>query len=720
MRDRSASMALLFIVFATITAAIATPGPASAQAGGCGICYLVSSVDMARLETTVRELSGADSVTVGGWRFLIETRSSLLPQKDVARRYLLERIAGMGYEPERQVFPMSVYRPDLHGLAVSQGGDTVWCGSDEGELYILTAAAGWAETDPASSIGARIYGLAAGPDGLLWAACKTTGSGYGELHRSADRGLTWEKVTGGTVANPILSLSSIVFAGESAAIVTGAGGSCIRLQKIAGEWWTSTLDPGEFMYRNLNGAAASGPAHLWIAADGGTLFESEDLGGTWTARTLTTRKLWDVDFEGERGIAVGDLVSLSTADGGKTWVESAAPTDLRALVMLDTLTALAGGFGGEVYETRDGGGTWSPLDSECSREGDIWRLAAGGGSVWVSGRDELMRFATAGPPSDCAVYAISDTIFGENLVFGIEGKERPEGVTVISAHYDSRSWSDPLCAPGADDNASGCAGVLEAARVLAGAPLEGSVEFILFDGEEIGLLGSRHYVAGERMRSFDAVINLDMIGRDYTGGVRMEIAGRGDSPADSALAALIDSTVSRHGLGLDPNFLTTLSPTSDHKAFWDIEGVPAVLLIEGGYYDNPHYHDCSDRAVYLDYPFVADVVRAAVGAAAAVAGLAGAEPGPVEVVLHQNFPNPFSDHTMIRFEMPSRANVDLAVYDVAGRLVASLIDGPAGPGRIEYGWRGRAASGEPVPGGVYFLRLRTVDAVLTRKIVVLR
>ncbi|MCB9512776.1 MAG: T9SS type A sorting domain-containing protein [Candidatus Latescibacteria bacterium] len=93
---------------------------------------------------------------------------------------------------------------------------------------------------------------------------------------------------------------------------------------------------------------------------------------------------------------------------------------------------------------------------------------------------------------------------------------------------------------------------------------------------------------------------------------------------------------------------------------------------------------------------------------------------PTQVALRGNFPNPFNPKTSIRFELPATAQVELAVYDVKGRRVATLVDGTliAGPHVVE--WQGREASGAQATSGVYFARLKVGDEVLTRKMLLLK
>jgi photosystem II stability/assembly factor-like uncharacterized protein len=90
------------------------------------------------------------------------------------------------------------------------------------------------------------------------------------------------------------------------------------------------------------------------------------------------------------------------------------------------------------------------------------------------------------------------------------------------------------------------------------------------------------------------------------------------------------------------------------------------------------------------------------------------------VTLFQNHPNPFNPSTTIRFSLPERMSVRLAVYDVAGRRVVTLVDGIRTDGVSTVNWNGRNEAGEPVVSGVYFYRLITRDVTRTRKMVMLQ
>ena len=100
--------------------------------------------------------------------------------------------------------------------------------------------------------------------------------------------------------------------------------------------------------------------------------------------------------------------------------------------------------------------------------------------------------------------------------------------------------------------------------------------------------------------------------------------------------------------------------------------------------------------------------------------LAVLEPVPLSFSLSQNAPNPFRSGTMIRFAVPAETDVRVAVYDTAGRLVTTLLDGAVSPGAHSVRWDSTNRTGARVTSGVYFYRVETAERQATRRMVLLR
>ena len=93
---------------------------------------------------------------------------------------------------------------------------------------------------------------------------------------------------------------------------------------------------------------------------------------------------------------------------------------------------------------------------------------------------------------------------------------------------------------------------------------------------------------------------------------------------------------------------------------------------------------------------------------------------PAEFTVYQNYPNPFNPSTAFEFDVATPTNVSLLIYDLTGREVYSLASGYHVPGRYSVVWNAIDSSGEPVSSGMYIYQLRTSDAVVTKKLVLLR
>jgi len=209
----------------------------------------------------------------------------------------------------------------------------------------------------------------------------------------------------------------------------------------------------------------------------------------------------------------------------------------------------------------------------------------------------------------------------QNLIADRPGSGSRRDLVIVTAHLDSVNH-DGGAAPGADDNASGCAGVLEIARVLRTLRATHDLRLILFGGEEQGLLGSRAYVdalpQADRAR-IKAVVNMDMIATQNTPqpGVLLE----GAASSLPVLDALAQAAATYTSLTVQ----TSLHPfASDHVPFIEA-GLPAVLTIEAADGANGDVHTAADTADKLELPLAREIVRMNV---AMLAAQLGREPLP--------------------------------------------------------------------------------------------
>ena len=212
---------------------------------------------------------------------------------------------------------------------------------------------------------------------------------------------------------------------------------------------------------------------------------------------------------------------------------------------------------------------------------------------------------------------------GRNVYAVQPGTTYPNKKYIICAHYDN--MPSGTTAPGADDNASGTAAVIEAARIFSNYSFPFTIVYALFDEEEQGLIGSAYYAqqaynAGD---SIIGVINLDMIAYDSNNDNVAEIHTRpiAFSIALTNKMVIVNST---YNLGVVLNIKNPGSTASDHSPFWN-RGYSAILLIE--HYNNStppndfnaYYHTVNDLLIHFNQPYFLKLSRLALGTLAILA-----------------------------------------------------------------------------------------------------
>jgi hypothetical protein len=186
-----------------------------------------------------------------------------------------------------------------------------------------------------------------------------------------------------------------------------------------------------------------------------------------------------------------------------------------------------------------------------------------------------------------------------NLVATLRGTVNPELVYVISSHYDS-----VVAGPGADDDASGVAALLEAARVLKEHPLPATVVFACFTGEESGLLGSREFVRRAKasgMRVAGA-LNNDMVGWTNDGRldntIRYSNAGIRDIQHGAAM--LFTKLIT-----YDARYFKGTDAVSFYDAFGDLVGGIGSYPVLA----SPHYHQATDVLERENHQLIAETAK---------------------------------------------------------------------------------------------------------------
>ena len=254
----------------------------------------------------------------------------------------------------------------------------------------------------------------------------------------------------------------------------------------------------------------------------------------------------------------------------------------------------------------------------------------------------------AGNPADRIPFDIEDHFYtsgsvfaAENIAARLEGTGAAPGVILVTAHFDaiaarSAGFKDDwqtMSAPGADDNATGVAAVMELARTLPGGSLPFDILFVLFSGEEIGKLGSSDFVDrfeslyGERIL---AVINFDMLGYRAPPGAASRVNTILTDYLSGWLADMIVASAAASDPTLDFRVAKPGPSNYDHGPFWEA-GIPAVtiteVLTEHNVIANPVYHTTADTLGLIEF----DLVEALANAAGSF--LAGFASSPAEIAI---------------------------------------------------------------------------------------
>ncbi len=308
----------------------------------------------------------------------------------------------------------------------------------------------------------------------------------------------------------------------------------------------------------------------------------------------------------------------------------------------------------------------------------------------------------------------------ENVIAEMPGQVDSTKIVIVCGHLDSTSPQSTTNAPGADDNASGSAVVVEAARIMSGYTFENTVRFICFGGEEQGLYGSAFYAdeAGAAGEDIIAVINLDMV---LYGPPGQDICWVPYNTASTGLALAFDAICDTYVPALD--VLTEYSPGttySDHSSFWN-QGYAAILGIEQEVFSNPYYHQTTDiLANYMSYfPFGTNCTKGAIAAAAYLAvpiGGVGIEEGewqPVDGVplISGIGPNPAFGSLGVSLAGDA-GEVFFRVYDLSGRVALDGTESFTGSSLV--------LDISTLPSGVFVLEVGTGGNTDTARFAVLR
>jgi len=295
-----------------------------------------------------------------------------------------------------------------------------------------------------------------------------------------------------------------------------------------------------------------------------------------------------------------------------------------------------------------------------------------------------------------------------NVQAELPGTLEEPGIVLITGHLDAITYTSPYeFAPGADDNASGCATVLEAARILSQYEFPNTLRFVCFGAEELGLIGSEYYAENSYNlgENIVAVMNLDMILYGPESNRALFVPYNSTS---EFIAGMFGEVAGTYVPELELNVMYSPGTTySDHAPFWQ-NGYAALLGIEAAIDDNPHYHQDSDILENYEefWPFGTECAKAALAFTAQAAltdwlGIEGTAPASVALTV---FPNPAS--TILGLSLGGEAPAGVSLFDITGRMVLS--------------GSGATLDVSGLAPGVYLVRAATEGGFCTARVVLTR
>lgn len=536
-----------------------------------------------------------------------------------------------------------------------------------------------------------------------------------DLYRSLDAGQTWENLSSGWMYYPDIARyqgwfshfvavhpadsSQVVASGVYSYVSTDGGRTFHRTSHS--DWYPGITQPGQpegdsnYMHADIHCYARhpTNPDLLFFGTDGG-VFRSTNFG--WTFRGLNGGYQTTQFYGGfasapdDSTVAIGGLQDNSTViyRGYDAWQRClGGDGGYSGLFPTDAETFLGSTQYGNIYRSTDDGDSWQQINSGMRNEGDVcfvapFEQAETDPDLIYAGREQLWRSTDGG------------------VLWHVPGWASPlDRNPILSIGVYRR---DPDVVWAATVPAVQRAGVH---RTTDGGETWQNVTGSLPDRYPVDLQAGRH---DDR----DAYVILSGFGSSHLfktsdAGSSWQDLDRGLLP-DIPTSALVIDPFNSDCLYVGNDFGVWFSPDDGENWYPFTEGMPtgALIMDLSVSRDNRALRAVTHGLGVWERPLVR----------LASSGDDDIEDTDVETVaMMQNYPNPFNGRTLIRYELPQRARVRLALYDVRGRLVRTLVDGHLGAG-VHY----ESVSSHNLRSGVYLYRLEVDGRALTRKMLIVR
>jgi len=303
-----------------------------------------------------------------------------------------------------------------------------------------------------------------------------------------------------------------------------------------------------------------------------------------------------------------------------------------------------------------------------------------------------------------------------NVLGTLKGTDETDSTLIIGAHLDAISYDKDYLltntVPGADDNATGCAIMIEMARIIYKNNLKPrhNIDFMAYDAEEIGLVGA-YYDAEKRKTQNENIIvmlNNDMVGNqpeNESYKVTLHWYDNSLDVTEKARQALINYT--KVTPFIPPAEQNGLKKNSDSWAYYQ-NNFKTTFAIE--YYFSPYYHSVNDLAIHLNFDFCKEIAKMNFVLLAHYSGIYFKQDAISDYLGNSKvklFPNPTAGELIIDNGELRVENVEL--YDIYGRKQKITINSPFS---ILH-----SIDISHLSSGIYFVRIYTEEGVINKKII---
>lgn len=295
-----------------------------------------------------------------------------------------------------------------------------------------------------------------------------------------------------------------------------------------------------------------------------------------------------------------------------------------------------------------------------------------------------------------------------NLIVTKPGTTYPNTFVVVDGHYDSKTGT------GTNDNGSGTAIILETARLLQNINTDYAIKFIHFSMEEVGLVGSYHFVnnvAFPNGMDIRVLLNIDEVGGDITKTNNTIVCERDESnptAANAASYAFTDTLATC--VQLYSNLFTEISYAyaSDYMPFQAKD-----YVITGFFEENqtPHRHQATDSIAYVDVPYVYEITKATIGSTMyfAVARDSANSINELDENKFSIYPNPANDRLTVQLNSENSLIQNLKIINLLGETIDEYKELNKNSTRINT---------NRLKVGIYFLIIESNKEVLKQKFII--